>query len=94
LSLLDYFEDLTAVHTNRQDVRAPKREDGEHFDCDSSAPPPSLRKRRALTGPLEEHTTFKPRKKEEVYGLLCQFRRLQSEAPTTPHRLRRAASDW
>jgi len=44
LSLLDYFEDLTAVHTNRQDVRAPKREDGEHFDCDSSAPPPSLRR--------------------------------------------------
>jgi hypothetical protein len=36
---LHYFEDVAILHTNRQYVGAPQREDGEHLNCDSSAPP-------------------------------------------------------
>ena len=35
-ALIDYFRDLIVIRTNRQDVRALQREDGEHLNCKSS----------------------------------------------------------
>jgi hypothetical protein len=32
-ALIDYFRDFIVIRTDRQNVRAPQREDGEHLDC-------------------------------------------------------------
>jgi hypothetical protein len=39
-ALIDYFRDFIVIRTNRQNVRALQREDGEHLNCKGSIPFP------------------------------------------------------